>query len=198
MAMRSFIQRYQRQVAENPMRTFGLQAALMFSIGDVLAQQVVEEKGFRNHDPVRTLRMGVYGCFVAGPVTGKWHQFLNRTVTIKNRAGSIATRLAIDQLFFGPTLLFLFMSGISILEGQTLAGIRSKFENNYVDTMKRSYQFWPFFNLISFTFFPYQYRPLASSGASVVWNAYLSFVNQKACQVAANTPVVHVMAERIP
>jgi protein Mpv17 len=40
---------------------------ILFSTGDVLAQQLVEKRGFEAHDPMRTARMGAYGGGTALP-----------------------------------------------------------------------------------------------------------------------------------
>jgi hypothetical protein len=34
---------------------------ILFSTGDVMAQQLVEKRGLDKHDPLRTARMGAYG-----------------------------------------------------------------------------------------------------------------------------------------
>ena len=63
----------------------------MFTIGDLVAQQGIEKKG-NNHDFTRTLRMGVYGCCIGGPVVGSWLTFLNNAVKIQHRVkGTILT-----------------------------------------------------------------------------------------------------------
>jgi hypothetical protein len=40
---------------------------ILFSTGDVLAQQLVEKRGFDKHDPIRTARMGAYGGGTSQP-----------------------------------------------------------------------------------------------------------------------------------
>jgi protein Mpv17 len=41
--------------------TQSITTAVLFATGDVMAQQLVEKKGFQNHQLARTSRMALYG-----------------------------------------------------------------------------------------------------------------------------------------
>ncbi|KAI8885558.1 hypothetical protein K501DRAFT_179603 [Backusella circina FSU 941] len=88
-------------------------------------------------------------------------------------------RVGIDQLFFSPTILAVFMGGISILEGKSISDIKQKYQKSYFEGLKNSYCFWPFVNLFTFSFIPIYYRPIVNSCFGIVWNSYLSHMNQK-------------------
>ena len=53
--------RYQRKLASRPILTQSITTAILFATGDVMAQQLVEKKGFQNHQLARTGRMALYG-----------------------------------------------------------------------------------------------------------------------------------------
>lgn len=61
----------------------------MFTIGDCLAQDVIEKR--EKHDFTRTLRMTVYAGLIGGPVVGTWLTFISRAIVIQNRwKGTVA------------------------------------------------------------------------------------------------------------
>lgn len=67
-----------------------------------MAQQLVEKRGLDKHDPKRTLRMAAYGGVIFGPAATKWYGFLTKHVNLKSTNGTIAARVACDQLLFAP------------------------------------------------------------------------------------------------
>jgi hypothetical protein len=49
------------KLASRPLLTQSITTAVLFATGDTMAQQLVEKKGFRNHDLARSGRMALYG-----------------------------------------------------------------------------------------------------------------------------------------
>ncbi|KAI8967780.1 hypothetical protein BDF20DRAFT_899200 [Mycotypha africana] len=190
MAMSKLLQLYQYNIINKPIRTFALQSSCMMTLGDILSQQVIEKRGRENHDVQRSLRMTVYGALVGGPVIGTWFGFIHRLIQIRHTWAATLVRVGVDQVFFSPTILAIFMTGISILEGRSMADIKQKLEKSYVKGLMTSYQFWPFVNLFTFALIPMHYRPLVNSTAGICWNSYLSHLNQTSLQTSAE-PVTH-------
>lgn len=52
---------YQAKLAQRPLLTQAVTTAVLFGVGDGLAQQAVEKKGANRHDFMRTARMAAYG-----------------------------------------------------------------------------------------------------------------------------------------
>lgn len=67
-----------------------------------MAQQLVEKRGLDKHDPKRTLRMCAYGGIIFGPAATKWYGILTKHVNFSSTNGTIAARVACDQLIFAP------------------------------------------------------------------------------------------------
>ncbi|CAO3615125.1 unnamed protein product [Cunninghamella blakesleeana] len=126
--MQALIQKYQNSILQKPIQTFAIQSGTIQLLGDVVAQQLIEKKG-KQHDYYRTGRMFTYGFFVSGPIVGTWFNFVNRTITIKNRIGAAVTRTMLDQIVFSPFIIGCFMFTISVLEGRSSKEIKQKFEN---------------------------------------------------------------------
>src|SRR3954464_15460395 len=53
--------RYQMKLASRPILTQSITTAVLFATGDTMAQQLVEKKGWKNHELARTGRMALYG-----------------------------------------------------------------------------------------------------------------------------------------
>lgn len=87
-------------------------------------------------------------------------------------------KVGIDQAIFSPTILAVFMGGISMLEGRTLMETKEKFQRGYFNGLMNSYCYWPFVNLFTFALIPVHYRPIVNSCFGIAWNAYLSHLNQ--------------------
>lgn len=53
--------RYQARLAARPLLTQAITTSILFGIGDITAQQLVDKKGLEKHDLARTGRMALYG-----------------------------------------------------------------------------------------------------------------------------------------
>lgn len=49
------------KLATRPLLTQSITTAVLFATGDTMAQQLVEKKGWKNHELARTGRMALYG-----------------------------------------------------------------------------------------------------------------------------------------
>lgn len=49
------------KLASRPILTQSITTAVLFATGDTMAQQLVEKKGWKNHELARTGRMALYG-----------------------------------------------------------------------------------------------------------------------------------------
>ena len=67
-----------------------------------MAQQLVEKRGFNNHDPYRTARMAGYGGLIFGPAATTWYGVLTKYVNTSSKNGTIIARVACDQFLFAP------------------------------------------------------------------------------------------------
>ncbi|KAJ3326641.1 Protein required for ethanol metabolism [Blyttiomyces sp. JEL0837] len=94
--------------------------------GDIMAQQVVEVKGFENHDFSRTARLAAFGGFIAGPSVALWYPFLQRTINIKSAPQALVARVAADQLIFAPTFIGIFFAYNGIMEGKSINEVKEK------------------------------------------------------------------------
>lgn len=160
-----------------------------------MAQQLVERKGFANHELGRTGRMALYGGAVFGPAATTWFGFLQRKVRIPSSPNlEIVARVAADQCLFASCNLFVFLSSMAIMEG---SDPREKLATTYKEALTKNWMVWPVVQFTNFKFVPLEHRVLlvnvVSLGtkhclnfwidqmltSSTGWNCYLSFLNSQ-------------------
>jgi protein Mpv17 len=126
---------------------------------------------------------------VFGPLATKWFQVLQRRINLPSAQRTVIGRVAADQLLFAPTMIGVFLSSMSILEGGSPS---DKLERSYWPALKANWTVWPFLQLVNFALVPLQYRVLTVNvlniGMNIVylfgsalidvgWNCFLSLLN---------------------
>ncbi|KAI0203531.1 hypothetical protein F4808DRAFT_457804 [Astrocystis sublimbata] len=167
---------YQRSLTTRPLLTQSLTTAVLFAVGDITAQQVVEKKGWQKHELARTGRMFAYGGAVFGPAATTWFKILSQKVVLRNKNAEILARVACDQLIFAPTFIGIFLSTMAVLEG---GSPKEKLDKSYWPALSTNWMVWPFVQMANFKFVPLHHRVLAVNVVSIGWNCYLSMVNSK-------------------
>lgn len=168
---------YQARLAARPLLTQAVTTSVLFAVGDITAQQVVEKRGLKKHDLTRTGRMALYGGVIFGPAAATWFKFLQKNVNLRNANSTILARVALDQGVFAPVFISVFLSSMAVLEGTSP---KAKLEASYVPALTANYMIWPFVQLVNFKFVPLQHRVLFVNLISIGWNCYLSFLNSGA------------------
>ncbi|KAJ3103385.1 Protein required for ethanol metabolism [Phlyctochytrium planicorne] len=123
---------YDRILRQRPILTQALSTGALFIAGDLLAQQAVERKGLKNHDPVRTMRLAAFGTCIAGPSIAMWYPFLQSAVTFQSPVIALSTRVVLDQTVFAPTFIGIFFSFNGFMEGKSLREVQEKLEKSWL------------------------------------------------------------------
>ncbi|KAK3907011.1 hypothetical protein C8A05DRAFT_40197 [Staphylotrichum tortipilum] len=168
------VREYQARLAARPLFTQAVTTSILFAVGDLTAQQLVEKRGIEKHDFTRTGRMALYGGVVFGPAAATWFKFLSRHVNLRSPNATILARVACDQGIFAPTFIGVFLSSMAVLEG---GSPKEKLEKSYTDTLLTNWMIWPFVQMVNFKLVPLHHRLLFVNVISIGWNSYLSFVN---------------------
>ncbi|KAE8154887.1 hypothetical protein BDV25DRAFT_135530 [Aspergillus avenaceus] len=171
---------YQRSLIQRPLLTQGLTTACLFAVGDGLAQQGVEKRGIARHDVSRTARMALYGGAVFGPVATKWFQFLQNRITLSTPGKTLVARVATDQLAFAPTMIGVFLSSMSLMEG---GNPQEKLDKAYWPALRANWTIWPAVQAVNLYMVPLQYRVLTVNIFNIGWNCFLSFLNNADTEV---------------
>ncbi|KAH6950391.1 hypothetical protein BKA56DRAFT_682550 [Ilyonectria sp. MPI-CAGE-AT-0026] len=165
---------YRRRLVAAPLLTQSITTAVLFAIGDVTAQQLIECRGLEKHEFSRTARMLFYGGVVFGPSATTWYRFLSRHIVSPNKTAQTVRRVACDQLIFAPTFTGVFLTSMAVLEGVHPV---EKLSERYLDALKANYLIWPAVQFFNFKLIPVQYQLLVVNLTSIGWNAFLSLLN---------------------
>lgn len=126
---------------ERNSRDFCFALGVLFGAGDLSSQCVIEKRGRREIDWLRTLRFGLIGCAV-GPSLTKWYGLLDKLNTGNTVLVAVKKVLA-DQLIASPIVCgtVMFMSGL--MNGDEWPQICKRLNDNYSTVMLNSYMVRP-------------------------------------------------------
>ncbi|KAM4786625.1 mitochondrial inner membrane protein Mpv17 isoform 3-T3 [Cyanocitta cristata] len=127
-----------RVLARRPGAAQALTAGALMGAGDVIAQQLVEQRGLRGHHCPRTLKMMAIGfCFVGGqmllltpwllqgPVVGNWYRILDRLILGNTKVVAVK-KMVLDQGAFAPCFLGCFLGVTGAVNGLSVQDNWSK------------------------------------------------------------------------
>ncbi|NXP47783.1 MPV17 protein, partial [Heliornis fulica] len=113
-------------------------AGALMGVGDVVAQQLVERRGLRQHQGSRTARMAAIGLCFVGPVVGGWYRVLDRLVPGATKVAAMK-KMLLDQGAFAPCFLGCFLAVSGALSGLALRDNCARIRQDYVDTLMTNY-----------------------------------------------------------
>ncbi|KAN0131810.1 Mpv17 / PMP22 family domain containing protein [Lactarius tabidus] len=175
--MASLFRSFNNLLLKRPFATQCATSAVLFSTGDVIAQQVIERKRSK-HDFSRTARLLFYGGCLFGPPISKWIAFLGR-LRFSTPTKTIIYRTWLDQTLMGPFIVGWFFASMSLMEGKGTSGVADTLSTKYAPTLMRGWMVFIPAQIINFAVVPPQLRFVFLSSVSLVWSTYLSFVNAK-------------------
>ncbi|XP_064267463.1 protein Mpv17 isoform X1 [Passer domesticus] len=116
-----------RLLARRPGAKQALTAGALMGAGDVIAQQLVEQRGLHGHHCPRTLKMMAIGfCFV-GPVVGSWYRILDWLIPGNTKVVAVK-KVILDQGGFAPCFLGCFLAVTGATNGLSLQENCSKIQ----------------------------------------------------------------------
>ncbi|KAE8896676.1 hypothetical protein PF005_g30743 [Phytophthora fragariae] len=181
--MRGFRVTYDRWLRDSPLLTKGVTSAVLFGIGDRVAQRIerserasdsdIDSDSDDRHGLHRTARMMLWGGVLFAPVGHAWYNWLERVVRGKG-AASIAKKVVADQLVFSPPLSLAFFTYAGCSEGKPLRDSVETAAAKLPPTLAVNWSVWPLVHVCTFGFVPLQYRILFINVVNVGWSAFLS------------------------
>ncbi|KAI8339366.1 hypothetical protein BC941DRAFT_349418 [Chlamydoabsidia padenii] len=144
-------------------------------------------------DISRNARFALYNFSVA-PMVGTWYMFLDRFFpvpvanpaavaqkVIKRSADIVALkRMVADQCLFAPAGLLLFFTTMGIAETGSLEGAQERLKDAFIPALITNYKVWPLVQWINFKWMPLPFRLPFVSSLGILWNVYLSWLNNAA------------------
>ncbi|KAJ2306644.1 hypothetical protein H4R23_000654 [Coemansia sp. Cherry 401B] len=204
--MATFFRFWTRQAEARPFVTVAATEACLSACGDLIAQTIGKhlpthnkaDAPERGYDLWRTSRFVLFAVCVS-PLGVKWHRFLDRAFPIRSQtkwfqsraskakrrseqkhiARQVAKRLGCDLMLYEPTMYGLFFSSMAIMEGAGLEGAKYRVSTLLLPTYLTGLTISPIIQSINFAFVPLIYRVPFGSSFDLIWDSYLSWVNNE-------------------
>jgi len=180
---------YSAALVAKPILTKSLTSAAIFALSDASAQRL-ESSGTGKRDGKRTLVTALIGLCYFGPAL---HFYLNWVTWLIPGDGLLSTLLKtlVGQLGFGPVVTCIFFGAFLISEFGLSAGLRrwpAKIKQDLFVTWASELCFWPFVDLICFSFVPLLWIPLGYNLANFFWTIFLAMQASKPIAGAQKGP----------
>ncbi|CAH1779795.1 unnamed protein product [Owenia fusiformis] len=149
---------------------------VVWTAADISQQEFISK--VKEYDKFKTLRSATVGGFVIAPILFTWlriAEWLVPGTQLKN----VLKKIVLEQSLFGPVVISSFYAASGVLEGKTYPEIREEWRDKFIPTWKTGAQFWPFMQLINFTFVPLHRRIYFVCAASFMWSNYLCYMKVK-------------------
>ncbi|KAI6646587.1 hypothetical protein LOD99_12708 [Oopsacas minuta] len=163
---------YGRCYKKSPTFTSAVTGCILFALGDIARQQIVEKKGIA-HEYSETMRMGTLGLIWVGPVINTWYMILEKSIKISGVRG-VLIKIACDQLLFAPILILTIVNFLK--KSTNYQEFKQVMSTEYLTVLKTNYLFWPLIQFITFSFIPLSLRVVWVNSISIVWNTFISWV----------------------
>lgn len=186
----SYLRRYERAAQSHPLVTKCATCFVGFAVGDVVAQSISraprvpitsdeiiirQPAVFDGIDPIRTVRMALFGALIAAPQMHVFFHWLEKCIMPKSPTHPVAvvSKVAADQLINSPIGTITFFAWTQTLRG-TPDRISSEVSEKLVPTTLAGWRLWPAAQAINFFMVPLQFRVVFINIVAVGWTCMLS------------------------
>lgn len=169
--------RYNKLLDAQPLLTKALTSMTGFTLGDILAQNFVNDDG-KPYDPMRTVRLGTFGLLLHGTTGHYFYGFLDSKLP-GTKPITVATKVAIDQTIWNPIFGCMFFGYLNICEGKSFEDFKKKVSVDLKTAVMGSWAVWVPAHTINFAFVPPSQRLLYINSIQIGYNVFLSFLGNK-------------------
>ena len=92
---------------------------------------------------------------------------------------SVATKVAMDGIIFGPFHLFVFFTYMGLCAGKNLPQVKEDLKRNYVPALILEGGVWPVVQIFNFRYVPVKYQLLYVNFFCLLDSAFLSWLEQQ-------------------
>jgi len=163
-----------------------LMSAVLWTVGDVIAQKIEQRHSRALFDYFRSLRILLWGALIFTPIVSSWFEYLQHRFPEEGFSGAVP-RMLLDQLLMAPCMLALFFFYTAVTHGRGVDAGLDKVRNNLFSTLKVNWTVWPAVQLINFSVTPLEHRLLVTNLVSIPWAAYLAYRAGPTGDAAAQT-----------
>ncbi|PNY11372.1 PXMP2/4 family protein 2-like [Trifolium pratense] len=172
MMMLKFWNWYQNSLSVHPVKTQVITSAALWAVGDVTAQYITHSAASKKRlqlsltttkeadttfvvDWRRVAVTSMFGFGFVGPVGHFWYEGLEKFISLRLKlmpktAQSVATKVAMDGLIFGPVHLFVFFTYMGLSAGKTIPQVKEDLKTNYFPALVLEGGVWPIVQIFNF------------------------------------------------
>lgn len=137
-------------------------------------QQVINKEKF---DWRKSFRFFLFGTFFVAPTLYGWVRLTTHMWPQMNLKTGL-TKAVVEQFSYGPAASVSFFTIISLLEGKDFRGACQEVSDKFPSTYRVGVCFWPFVQIINFTFIKERNRVSFVALGSFVWTIFLAYMKQ--------------------
>lgn len=195
---------YQNSLSVHPVRTQVATSGVLWAVGDVTAQYITHSAAAAAASSKKRLQLSatepaddkflidwrrvavtsMFGIGFVGPVGHFWYEGLEKFISHKlhlmpQTARSVATKVAMDGLIFGPVHLFVFFTYMGLSAGKTIPEVKEDLKRNYFPALVLEGGVWPIVQVFNFRYVPVKYQLLYVNLFCLLDSAFLSWLEQQ-------------------
>lgn len=184
------LQAYQRAVFDHPLPVKAMTSGVAYTLGDVTCQ-LSQGKTITTLDLKRSLRSGVAGFMIHGPLCHYWLQWTEDNLSFDGAWFAIPAKVVADQTAWSLFLNSAYTTCIMSLQGMGPMKIKGEVEATWFNALSAGWKFWPFVHMLTFSpLIPQDFKLLFVDCVEVIWVTILSAAvnrdKEKALQVPFN------------
>lgn len=161
---------YALSLQSSPIATKAATAACVFCASDISAQAIERNPQI---DKTRLALTTAIGGLYFAPAAHFWYGAITNLIP-GNGLLDIVIKAALGQIFFGPLVTCVFFAAACYQQDRSLRQLPAKIKRDLLAVQIAGSGFWPFVDLVSYSYIPIDYIPLFINLASFVWTIYLS------------------------
>jgi protein Mpv17 len=137
-------------------------------------QQVINKEKF---DWRKSFNFFLFGTFFVAPTLYGWVKITSHMWPQMSLKVGI-TKAVVEQFSYGPMAGVSFFTIMSLLEGKSFKEARKEVCDKFPSTFQVGVCFWPFVQVINFTFIKERNRVAFVAMGSFIWTIFLAYMKQ--------------------
>lgn len=168
---------YSKKINKRPILTKCLTSFITFAIGDLLCQRLENNNSIikeHSYNWNRVFKQASFGFLFTPYIHFQFNIIIPKYIARGNF--QIWKIVLYNQIVNSTIFSFSFFTYINILNGMSIDSALQDTLLKLPSTLSTAWKVWPFIQYINFTYIPIAYRVIFNNSFGVIWNIYLSYV----------------------
>ncbi|KAJ0807677.1 hypothetical protein HanOQP8_Chr00c008g0684831 [Helianthus annuus] len=184
---------YKHCLAAHPLKTQVLSSGIIWGLGDLAAQAVTRvtatKKNYEDECDLRinwrrVVTTSIFGMAFVGPIGHFWYEGLDRFLIFRlqyppKSMRFVATKVALDEIIFGPMDLLVFFTYMGFALGKSVTQVKEELKRDFLPALIVESGTWPIVQVINFRFVPVRYQLLYVNLFCFLDSCFLSWLEQQ-------------------